>query len=301
MNRKNASRVIGKKVAAWKKNLPEKLQEIVEGNVIVTGGAIASLLLGEEVNDFDMYFRTKEATLEVAKYYVECFKALRHAKGIETPITVRNLPDRVHITIKSAGVASVVNDANYQYFEANPDEGAAQEYIDAAEAILKEEKKDRMFVPVFMSCNAITLTDKVQIVTRFSGSPDQIHTNYDFMHCMNYWQDKPASERLVLRPKAVEALLAKELRYVGSLYPVCSVIRTRKFLNRGWTINAGQYLKMCWQISQLNLSDPNVMEEQLVGVDAAYFQEVIRLLKEGAKDGKQIDNTYLAAVIERVF
>ena len=33
------------------------------------------------------------------------------------------------------------------------------------------------------------------------------------------------------------------------------MIRTRKFLKRGWHINAGQYLKMCFQISELDLSD----------------------------------------------
>jgi hypothetical protein len=57
----------------------------------------------------------------------------------------------------------------------------------------------------------------------------------------------------VLRAEALESILTKELRYVGSRYPLCSVIRTRKFLARGWTINAGQYVKMCFQISQLDL------------------------------------------------
>ena len=48
-------------------------------------------------------------------------------------------------------------------------------------------------------------------------------------------------------------LLARQLVYQGSKYPICSMIRTRKFLQRGWHINAGQYLKMAFQVSELDL------------------------------------------------
>lgn len=89
-----------------------------------------------------------------------------------------------------------------------------------------------------MSTNAITLSHRLQIVNRFYGKPDEIHDNYDFVHCTNYWTSWDSE--LVLRPAALEALLTRELRYVGSKYPVCSLIRVRKFTARGWSINAGQ-------------------------------------------------------------
>ncbi|MFQ8776896.1 MAG: hypothetical protein ACLR78_04970 [Roseburia sp.] len=39
--------------------------------MIVTGGAIVSLLTGEELHDYDVYFRTKEACVtKAAAYYV---------------------------------------------------------------------------------------------------------------------------------------------------------------------------------------------------------------------------------------
>src|SRR3546814_13834921 len=79
-----------------------------------------------------------------------------------------------------------------------------------------------------MSTNAITLSDKIQIVLRFYGEADAIHENYDFVHCTNYWTSKDAN--LTLRQPALESLLCKELRYVGSNYPVCSVIRLSKFI-----------------------------------------------------------------------
>ncbi len=145
--------------------------------------------------------------------------------------------------------------------------------------------------------NAITLANKVQVVLRFYGEPDEIHENYDFEHCMSYWQSW--DRQLVLRPASLEALLARELRYVGSKYPLCSIIRTRKFIQRGWSINAGQLLKMAMQLNALDLEDLAVLEDQLIGVDTAYFVEIIEKLK--ARDTNRVDSAYLLEIIDRIF
>ena len=55
---------------------------------------------------------------------------------------------------------------------------------------------------------------------------------------------------------------------------------------------------MAWQISQLKLNDVATLEEQLVGVDAAYFRQLIDLLKS---NGETVDGSYLMTVIDRVF
>ena len=39
--------------------------------IIVTGGSIASMMLGERVNDFDVYFTEHDAVLKAVLYYVE--------------------------------------------------------------------------------------------------------------------------------------------------------------------------------------------------------------------------------------
>ena len=51
----------------------EVLRKKVEKNTIVTGGCIASMLLGEKINDFDIYFRDQATTVAVAEYYVAKF------------------------------------------------------------------------------------------------------------------------------------------------------------------------------------------------------------------------------------
>jgi hypothetical protein len=148
-----------------------------------------------------------------------------------------------------------------------------------------------------MSTNAITLSHRVQIILRFYGEPDAIHENYDFVHCTNYWSSW--DNELILRQPVLESLLARELRYVGSKYPICSLIRIRKFIKRNWTINAGQVLKMAFQVSELDLNDINVLEDQLTGVDVAYFAQLIEKIRE--KDPEKVNAAYLIEIIDRMF
>jgi hypothetical protein len=173
---------------------------------------------------------------------------------------------------------------------------------DMLEKAHPDESEDaKKYRPIFMSTNAITLSNGIQIVIRFWGEPDVIHTNYDFAHCLCYWQSW--NGKLELPKEALLSIMNKELIYRGSKYPICSIIRTRKFINRGWHINAGQYLKMCFQVSELDLQNIDVLEDQLVGVDSLYFLAVVdslRKLKE--KDGaKQFDSTYLNSIIDKIF
>lgn len=313
MKAKTIKAIIRKKIGDWLASIEdERLREQAAQNTIVTGGAIASMLLNEPVNDFDIYFRDKATTKAVADYYVARFKPASR-KGIDCKIFVDDQAERIRIVVKSAGIASEDGaQKEYQYFESRPD-GEAQGYVgevmgdpgeiedtyaDTEELALNTEDDGKpLYRPVFMSTNAITLSHKVQIVLRFYGDPDAIHENYDFVHCTNYYSSW--DEKLVLRPDALEALLARELRYVGSKYPVCSVMRLRKFIKRGWSVNAGQVLKMCLQISALDLTDPAVLEDQLTGVDSAYFLEVMTKVKE--KDPTKVNSAYLVEILDRMF
>jgi hypothetical protein len=309
---KTIKKVIKAKVEDWLSSIEdEKVRALASENTIVTGGCIASMLLKEPVNDFDLYFTNKETAVAVANYYVGRFHSKNKA-GINVPISVDHETDRVRIVVKSAGIASEEGtETPYEYFEGRPDaeadkyvgevlgdagdiEEALEETTDAALAV--DDGKPR-YRPIFLSTNAITLSHKVQIVLRFYGSADTIHENYDYVHCTNYWTSN--DDELVLRQPALESLLARDLRYVGSKYPICSVIRLRKFIKRGWTVNAGQILKMMLQISELDLKDHKVLQDQLTGVDAAYFVQLVSKVKE--KDPEKVNSAYLVEIIDRMF
>jgi hypothetical protein len=105
-------------------------------------------------------------------------------------------------------------------------------------------------------------------------------------------------------PKEVyEAVMNKTLIYTGSKYPVCSVFRLRKFLRRGWSINAGQILKMALQISKLDLQDIDTLEDQLVGVDSLYFMNLIHQFRaQQEKDANfDLSTDYVVSIIDKIF
>lgn len=245
------------------------VKELMKKNTMITGGSIVSMLLGEKVKDYDLYFRDYNTCRAVVEYY---------AKSFGDKISVEIIGDRISIRVQDNSIFK-------------------QEGEFADEEPIATEGKDPEFKPIYMSSNAITLTDEIQLVCRFYGEPEQIHENYDFIHCTCFW--KSWDDELILPAAALESIITKELRYVGSKYPLCSLIRIRKFVARQWTINAGQILKMVMQLQSLDLTNIAVLQDQLVGVDSAYFAQILRLLEE--KGTEKVDTAYLMTIIDRVF
>lgn len=300
MKVKTIKKVLKIKIDDWLNSITdENTRNLATKNVIVTGGSIASMLLKEKVNDFDVYFKNKESALAVAKYYVGIFNQTKSesAQVIDGATSLgeeyKINPDRIKIRVESKGVAGVSTD--------EPFESVIDHLDDVDPKALGTDQDVLKYQPVFLSSNAITLTGRIQIIIRFYGEADQLHENYDFVHCMNYYEHD--GNNLVLKPEALECILSKELRYVGSKYPLCSIIRTRKFLTRGFTINAGQYLKMAFQVNELDLTNIDVLEDQLIGVDSAYFGMLIDALKSKCESDSTftIEGSYVASIIDKIF
>jgi len=318
MNRKIIKAILQKKFNEWVESIKdESIQKLVKKNSIITGGSIVSLLLKEKVNDFDIYFTNFETVETVSNYYVSEFNRLHEGKNTPKPqliIDESNGTKRIRIKIQSAGIAGEnTPDNQYQYFESRPLEEGENYIKETMKGILiesdgldgtkldEENTSKESYRPVFLTDNAITLSNQIQLVIRFYGDAKEIHKNYDFVHCTNYWESE--SGDLTLHQAALESILSKELIYVGSLYPLCSFIRTRKFIKAGWNINAGQMLKICLQISELKLTDIKVLEDQLTGVDTAYFIQVINYLKEKKEKDSDfnIGVPYLISIIDKMF
>lgn len=317
MNRKAINAVLKKKLNDWVSSIDDKaIQSEIKENSIITGGAIASMLMNEPVKDFDVYFNCKESARNVAWYYIEKFNATHKKKAFLIDGAFKNnfgpcegkLPkiaglhsiintldeNRIRIVFEVGGVSGDEEISTDEPFEDVYDQ--IGELDEMPEDALETKEKYR---PIFMSPNAITLSNKIQIVIRFHGTPDEIHGSYDYIHCMNYWTP---DGKLVLKQEALESILSKHLIYNGSKYPVCSVVRMRKFIKRGWHINAGQILKMLFQISELDLTDVDVLEDQLIGVDTAYFMQLIASLRKRMEDEEfTLTFGYVSSIIDKIF
>jgi len=297
MQRKTIKKVIVRKLDGWLSTIEDTvLRQEVRKNILVSGGSITSLFQGQPVNDYDIYIQDMDVLIKLAKYYCpgivldgrlkdEYIKNrfpkydplqpyIKNTDELYTPeLLVRLLTlkeDQVKLDIESAG-----------------------RRIDLIKEVDKEPAK---YQAAFLSQNAISLTDDLQIVLRFNGNSEQIHKTFDFIHATNYFTFK---EGLVTNIDALESILTKTLRYQGSLYPLTSIIRMKKFLNRGWSINAGEILKIMFQISELDLKNVEVLEEQLIGVDIAYFSTLIEIIRGVSPES--MNSSYLNSLIDKVF
>ncbi len=306
---KTISKIIKYKMNHWCRRIKAQLkkeekseEEITEfinnikKHVIVTGGCITSMLLGEHPNDFDVYFSDSHTCGMLAEFYVRKYKPT-NARICDLSVIVEE--DRVRVKIPSVGALGGEDEDGgtneYEYFEQTSGDEAA-DYLE--KHFIKETEGKELYKVLMITENAITLSGRVQIITRFVGDPTEIHTNFDFVHTTNYWT---YSGGLVINLPALQTTIARELIYIGSKYPICSLFRIRKFINRGWTISAGQIFKIGYDVNKLDLDDIEILHDQLTGVDAAYFHEVIEILRRAQDRGKTIDRTYLFELIGRIF
>lgn len=296
MKTKTIKQILSSKHKKWLGSIEdEEVREIARNGTFITGGAVASLLMEGSVNDLDIYFKDTYTGYKVVKYYLDKWNERNSVKkGIIEVDTVKNHSEEsiekfkggkhpIKIVISSSGIIG----------EPKPLNEAKSKQVDDAET--------PKYRPIYMTDNAITLSGDVQLVLRFVGAPEDIHTNFDFVHCTCWYL--PSSNSLGMPKEAVVSMMTKELVYTGSRYPLCSLFRMRKFINRGFTVNAGQILKMVFQLQELDLTDLNVLKEQLIGVDTTYMLWFIEAIDEWKKDHEGVDLNagYLTDLVDKVF
>ena len=330
MQRKTIKQVLIKKINNFLESIDDNVVKgVIKKDIIISGGCFTSMLQNESPKDFDCYFRTKSTTLLVANYFakkwnenhVDQIMVLDGENPSEEILNYYNIkkisdcsprmianttPDRIKMIFPSQGIVGDTDAINSNE-ELGIDTKQTMSEIEmitelddtSANEIIKNEKKE--YFPVFISTNAITLSNGIQLVVRFYGEPDKIHETYDFEHTKAYFDYD--NDDLSISVEVYECVMNKVLRYTGSKYPVCSIFRVRKFLERGWTINAGQLLKMCIQISELNLMNIDVLEDQLIGVDSLYFMNLIEQFRKMKEQDVNFEITpnYIISIIDKIF
>lgn len=305
MNSKNLGKALKHKLDDWVSHVKDDhIKRVIRKNAIVTGGALVSLLTNEPVNDYDIYFKTLESCREVARYYIAEWN-LTH----DTPIHLDpTATDRVRLIIGNVKTDANGNVTNGRGNGAIGDgsgidddtEPYTSENLDSPTEPNPTISKPK-YRPRFFTTNALSLSDGIQIVIRFCGPVNTIHENFDFEHTKCSYDY--ANGNVNLPTKSLECIINKELLYRGSKYPLTSIIRTRKFISRGWTISAGQYVKMAFELNDLNLRDIEVFKDQVVGVDSAYFMAALSVIDNRMKTDPNFELTqgYLFEIIDRIF
>lgn len=235
----------------WVESVPVTRQDIRQAiyRTTIAGGAIVSLLQDISPNDYDVYTQTKEDCELLARYYVDLFNWDNQVEQDE---------------YRKAAV--VVEDDQVKVIQPAM-EGAT----------IKQDVSK--FRPIFISPNAITLKGNVQLIFRFYGEPEKLIQEFDFEHCTGYFHKVGWENKLVLNEDMLMSVLTKELKYRHGKYPVSSLLRLQKYIQRGYTIPTGELIKLALDISKLDLSNPKVFADQLSGVDLQLSADVLMAAK----------------------
>lgn len=300
MQIKTIQKVISNKLTEWLNTITdEKLRSDLKNNILVSGGSITSMLLNEPVNDYDVYIKDINTLKRLVEYYISPFSEIKILDGREKTSLVEKILNDYKFNDSVKTIYDI--NSNYAVNLRNLKEDQIKLWFDNNDGSKKidlDKESDKKYTPVFFSPNAISLSDDLQIVIRFHGDNDVVHKTFDFIHATNYFTFERG---LVTNTLALESILTKQLKYQGSMYPLTTIIRMKKFLKRGWNINAGEILKVMFQISEINLKNPDTLEEQLIGVDVAYFQTLIKILRGVENLENKITSEYLNTIIDRVF
>lgn len=296
MQPKTIEKNIKDKMNEWLDTINDhSLQKEVREKLLVSGGSIASMLLNEPVNDYDVYLMSMDTCKKLAKYYTKDFAEVIIFDGREK----NKLVDEYS---KQFGEDGINANNSFAISLRNLKEDQIKLYFNGASGGLRvnENKEELNYTPMYFSPNAISLSNDLQIVLRFGGTAEQIHKTFDYIHATNYFTFQ---DGLVRNLPAIESILTKQLKYQGSYYPLTSIIRAKKFIKRGFNISAGELLKIMFQISQLDLKNHDILEEQLIGVDVAYFDKIITALRNKyEKDNNfELSVEYFNTLVDKIF
>lgn len=225
-------------------------------DLFIAGGAVGSVLRGEKPNDIDLY-----------------------CVDLDEVITLRE------IILSSYGF----------------DELKPRETIQTVHC----SNKEKGYQPGELICftkNSLTFKGShcnYQIITKYAGETTSVLDNFDFIHTMiayNHSSNKFIYGNLYDNEIIMSSILQKQLVYHHSEYPVSSLFRLKKYVQRGYDINVTSLVKLCFDIGLIDLTNPVVLQEQLTGLDMLILSNIINKFS----DNEIIDRTVIDDVINEV-
>lgn len=189
-------------------SLPLETREFIKENAYIAGGCFRSIALNLPVNDYDVWFKTREAS--------DTFQ-------------------------------SMCNKYSKSYYN-SPD----KQIFGKSLAYFKETKTSHTFLFLFHT--------KIQFVTKFVGTPQELLETFDFKHAQSYYD-----------LKTEECFLSKHLTLpiqfnIKARYPISALKRYIKLSANEKSKRDNELIKIVMAIKCLDLSDDKVLEEQLNGM-----------------------------------
>lgn len=143
--------------------------------------------------------------------------------------------------IPSMMLDEFVNDFDF-YFDTKENALDVKEYFEQRE---KKSLSVDKYKTNLITENSINLSDKVQLVIKFYGSPTEVIEKFDWAHIKSYFM---YSKKIVLADDLYRLIVEKELVYTGSEYPLSSLMRLKKYIKKGWNVSNSVILNIALDV-----------------------------------------------------
>jgi hypothetical protein len=140
-----------------------------------------------------------------------------------------------------------------------------------------------------------SLPAPVQFIHFQVGSPKEVISRFDFVHCQNYFVPKTQEIHFTSYIDTVHGYLMVN---IDATYPLKGLERMGNFLKRGFTIEPYQCLLLAKLINQLDMSEEN-LKDQLRGM---YSEDMLEDLKKDEHKFKaKSDKKYFEKLNKEIF
>jgi len=133
---------------------------------------------------------------------------------------------------------------------------------------------------------------KVQFI-KITGTPEEVMSKFDYTISMGAYD--PYNDKFILEENFLYNLAERRLVFNDNTeFPISSLWRMKKFLNRGYKIDAKSVITLALSIHKLKIDDYTDLKKQLDGIDTLLLKDITDKLIEDKKEAKYDFEEFIA-------
>jgi hypothetical protein len=236
------------------------------------GGVITSHCKDEKVKDYDLFFTSVEALKGALNYYLGFH-------GWYSSFDLVSEQDKLNPKLARVSIQPRQNSTR-----------KTDEFIKVFNSDFKKSGSGDRVTPVYLSHNALSLSNGVQLIFRFVGEPEEVFSTFDYEHCKTYWRPSPlgiADGKVTFSGKSLESLAKNELIYTGqSRFVLSAISRLNKFIKRGWGVAPSSLLSIASSAAKVDWQNKDKLREELLGIYGIDPEVLTQILDYSSKEEK---------------
>lgn len=206
-----------------------KMRKLFRKHTYIAGGAIASLIRGEEPKDYDIFFDDSCALKQILKYYVDKHNEMYTGTTKHYEIKMNFTEDRTSLILNSPYVKS-------------------------------SDEDNKEMNPVVFSATAVSFPRGYQLIIDSDNEESKSVDRFDYVHTMGYFH--PFRNKLEVKDETLRAIKEHKLIYnAQGNNPIGSAKRLLRFVARGWEIDNKEHVKLLRNIHRIDSEQSFGMEE----------------------------------------